>query len=50
MRVGPDASEPTGSESSGATRRAARFAELLIDAEKDRRPRALHVGKLREAS
>ena len=41
--------EPTESESSGATRAESRtFAELLIDSEEDRTLRAVQVGMLRE--
>jgi len=44
----PSLSEPTGSESSGASRRVAPFAELLIDCDEDRTLRAVLVGMLRE--
>jgi hypothetical protein len=45
----PTSSEPTGSANSGATRRVAPFAELLINCEEDRTLRAVLVGMLREA-
>jgi hypothetical protein len=40
---------PNGSASSGATARAATFAEFLIDCEEDRVLRAVLVGMLRES-